>query len=134
MGLSWGGFFSTRYAAAHPQNVRKIYLDAPLLCFDGFRQDIGSWAARSPASGAWADDPEMPVNKAERLAAAKIPVLLLYGSEDQTVPAKLNCERFLPRFKAAGGQATFIRRALFGHHPHGLDPDKTRPIVDFFAR
>ena len=134
VGLSWGGFFSTRYAAAHPQNVRKIYLDAPLLCFDGFRQDIGSWAARSPASGAWADDPEMPVNKAERLAAAKIPVLLLYGSEDQTVPAKLNCERFLPRFKAAGGQATVIRRDLFGHHPHGLDPDKTRPIVDFFAR
>ena len=134
VGMSWGGFFATRYAAAHPANVAKLYLDAPLLCFDGFKLDIGPWAARRPASGAWADDPEMPVNKAERLAAAKIPVLLLYGGEDQTVPAKLNCERFLPRFKAAGGTVDVIRRDLFGHHPHGLDPDKTRPIVDFFAR
>ena len=134
VGMSWGGFFATRYAAAHPANVAKLYLDAPLLCFDGFKLDIGPWAARRPASGAWADDPEMPVNKAERLAAAKIPVLLLYGGEDQTVPAKLNCERFLPRFKAAGGTVDVIRRNLFGHHPHGLDPDKTRPIVDFFAR
>ena len=134
VGMSWGGFFATRYAAAHPANVAKLYLDAPLLCFDGFKLDIGPWAARRPASGAWADDPEMPVNKAERLAAAKIPVLLLYGGEDQTVPAKLNCERVLPRFKAAGGTVDVIRRDLFGHHPHGLDPDKTRPIVDFFAR
>ena len=134
VGMSWGGFFATRYAAAHPANVAKLYLDAPLLCFDGFKLDIGPWAARRPASGAWADDPEMPVNKAERLAAAKIPVLLLYGGEDQTVPAKLNCERFLPRFKAAGGTVDVIRRDLFGHHPHGLDPDKTRPIVDFFTR
>ena len=134
VGMSWGGFFATRYAAAHPANVAKLYLDAPLLCFDGFKLDIGPWAARRPASGAWADDPEMPVNKAERLAAAKIPVLLLYGGEDQTVPAKLNCERFLPRFKAAGGTVDVVRRDLFGHHPHGLDPDKTRPIVDFFAR
>jgi hypothetical protein len=27
-----------------------------------------------------------------------------------------------------------IPRDLFGHHPHGLDPDKTQPIADFFAK
>ena len=31
IGMSWGGSFSTRYAATYPQNVRRIYLDAPLL-------------------------------------------------------------------------------------------------------
>lgn len=25
-----------------------------------------------------------------------------------------------------------VPRDLFGHHLHGLDPDKTQPIVDFF--
>ena len=132
VGMSWGGFFSTRYAAAHPENVARIYLDAPLLNFGGFRLDIGPWAAKRPADGAWANDPEMPVNLAGKIAAAKIPVLLLYGGEDQTVPPNRNCEPFLERFRAAGGEAQVERRGGFGHHPHGLDPDKTGPIVSFF--
>ena len=40
VGMSWGGFFSVRYAANYPGNVAKIYLDAPLLVFDGFKGDI----------------------------------------------------------------------------------------------
>ena len=135
VGMSWGGFFSVRYAAAFPQNVRRIYLDAPLLNFDGFRSHgIGSWAKAPPASGGWSDDPRMPVNLAGPLAKAGIPVLLLYGGQDKTVAPELNCERFAARFTAAGGRIETVKRPLFGHHPHGLDPDKTRPIVDFFAR
>ena len=45
VGMSWGGFFSTRYAARYPQNVCRIYLDAPLLTFAGCSQlRIGPWA------------------------------------------------------------------------------------------
>jgi len=136
IGMSWGGFFSTRYAAAHPQNIAKIYYDAPLLTFDGFGEPkssrIGSWANECPANG-WANDPRMPVNLAERIAAAKIPILLLYGGQDQVVKPALNCELFLKRFKNAGGQAIVENRALFGHHPHGIDPDKTGRIVEFFS-
>ena len=33
--MSWGGFFSVRYAAAFPDCVARIYLDAPLLTFGG---------------------------------------------------------------------------------------------------
>ena len=134
IGMSWGGFFSTRYAAAYPQNVRKIYYDAPLMNFDGFGMDIGPWAARRPANGTWSDDPEMPVNMAAKVAAAKIPVLLLYGGADGVVPPAKNCELFIPRFKAAGGDIQIEKRALFGHHPHGLDPDKTSRIVNFFRK
>ena len=138
VGMSWGGFFSTRYAAAHPENVAKIYLDAPLLNFDGFGNPdsgrIGVWANRKPADSVWMDDPEMPVNKAAAIAAAKIPVLLVYGGSDTVVPPAQNCKLFAARFKAAGGLLQEISRGLFGHHPHGLDPDKTKPIVDFFSR
>jgi len=138
IGMSWGGFFSTRYAAAHPENVAKICYDAPLLTFDGFGNPdygrIGAWANEKPADGVWENDPRMPVNMAGKIAAAKIPILLLYGGLDQIVPPALNCELFLKRFQASGGQAKVERRDLFGHHPHGLDPDKTGMIVEFFER
>ena len=136
VGMSWGGFFSTRYANAHPRNVRRIYLDAPLLNFGGFTNGdpkrIGPWAAQAPADGNWAADPRMPVNMAESLAKTGIPVLLLYGGQDQTVPPASNCELFAQRFKSAGGRLEVEKRALFGHHPHGMDPDKTARIVNFF--
>ena len=123
--MSWGGFFSIRYAATYPQNVRRIYLDAPLLNFDGFGTKvnvqqsaglIGPWAARLPADGKWTNDPCMPVNMAEPIAKAGIPV---------------NAELFITRFKAAGGKIGVDKRGGFGHHPHGVDPNKTGKIVNF---
>lgn len=70
----------------------------------------------------------------ESIAKAGIPALLLYGGQDQTVPPAQNCELFATRFKAAGGKITVQKRALFGHHPHGVDPDKTAVVCDFFAK
>ncbi len=142
VGMSWGGFFSTRYAAAFPECVGRIYLDAPLMNFDGFAKvggtptenaaRIGPWANMPPADGNWSTDSRMPVNMADRLAKAGIPILLLYGGQDATVPPAKNCELFAERFKAAGGKIDIHHRALYGHHPHGEDPDKTSSIVSFF--
>lgn len=132
IGLSWGGFFSIRYAAVHPENVRKIYLDAPLLTFTPGRVDgVGSWKKRLPADGDWLKDPEMPVNKAEQVARTGIPVLLLYGGQDQTVPPATSAELFEKRFRAAGGDINVVKRNLFGHHPHGIEESSTQ-IKDFF--
>ena len=136
VGMSWGGFFSTRYAAAHPQNVAKIYLDAPLLNFERFDNAepgrIGPWTKREGTS--WSDDPRMPVNMAEQLARTGVPILLLYGGQDMVVEPASNCERFAARFTAAGGKIEVVKRGLFGHHPHGLDPDKTGKVVEFFGK
>ncbi len=74
----------------------------------------------------------MPVNMADALAKAGIPILLLYGGQDATVPPAKNCELFAERFQAAGGKIEIKKRNLFGHHPHGEDPDKTSGIVSFF--
>ena len=142
VGMSWGGFFSTRYAAAFPECIGKIYLDAPLMNFDGFAKvggtptenaaRIGPWANMPPADGNWSADPRMPVNMADPLAKAGIPILLLYGGQDATVPPSRNCELFAERFKAAGGKIDIRHRGLYGHHPHGEDPNKTSSIVSFF--
>lgn len=134
IGMSWGGFFSVRYAAAHPEDVCKIYLDAPLLVFDSSSGiDIGPWSDSTPADNCWHNDPRMPVNMAGDIAGAHIPVLLLYGGQDRTVPPETNCELFAERLKAAGGDIEINRRDLFGHHPHGLDPNKTAQICRFFT-
>ena len=133
IGMSWGGFFSVRYAANYPACVEKIYLDAPLLCFSKFSQSIGPWAARLPADGNWDADPEMPVNMAEKVAAAKIPVLLLYGGVDAVVPPARNCLAFIPRFQKAGGDIKVVARKSYAHHPHGVE-ESENTIIDFFAK
>ena len=134
VGMSWGGFFSVRYATAFPECVDRIYLDAPLLTLGGgfdAMMDVGPWAKMPPKDGDWLADPRMPVNMGEALAKGGIPILLLYGGQDQTVNPALNCEPFAARFKAAGGDITIRKRPAFGHHPHGEEIGKTAVIADF---
>ena len=133
IGMSWGGFFSVRYATNYPDNVAKIYLDAPLLCFQAFRHGTGPWEKCAPADGDWTKCPEMPLNMAERLAAKDIPVLLLYGGEDRTCVPSQNCEPFMARFRAAGGDLTVVKRGLYAHHPHGVE-ESDSSIKRFFER
>ena len=132
IGMSWGGFFTVRYATAYPELVKKVYLDAPLLTFEDFKLENGPWKALEPKDG-WAASPEMPVNRAAALAKSRIPVLLFYGGVDTVVPPKRNCLAFIERYKAAGGARMEVcPRASFAHHPHGVEPDNTT-ICDFFA-
>jgi len=144
IGMSWGGFFSVRYASVYPEKVAKIYLDAPLLDLQKFEgngayapteaaKKIGPWGLMKPSDGSWTKDPRMPVNRAVPIAKAKIPILLLYGGQDQTVSPQENCELFAARFKAAGGDIDVKFRGGYGHHPHGAEPGD-RSIVDFFAK
>lgn len=134
VGMSWGGFFSIRYAAHFPQHVKSIYLDAPLMNLDSFAADdldrLGPWADSIPAEG-WSADPRMPVNLAAPIARAGIPILLLYGGVDAVVPPALNCELFAPRFEGLGGAITVENRASYAHHPHGVEVDDRR-IANFF--
>lgn len=134
VGMSWGGFFSIRYASTYPERVKSIYLDAPLLNFETFGNNdpaqIGVWAKSIPEKG-WSSDPRMPVNLAAPIAKAGIPILLLYGGVDQVVPPASNCELFIPRFKANGGEIKVVKRGSYAHHPHGVDLDDLE-IVNFF--
>lgn len=139
IGMSWGGFFSTRFAARYPNDVAAIYYDCPLMTFDKFmdkpaeevRKAIAGWTENMPAK--WSDDPRMPVNMAKAVARAGIPVYLLYGGCDRVVPPEMNCEVFVPRFKAAGGEITVMRRDLYGHHPHGVEVDDVT-LAEFFKK
>ena len=137
IGMSWGGFFSTRYAASHPENVLAIYYDCPLFNFAKYAgytrpglNKIGPWANSVPKD--WTQDPRMPVNMAESVAKAGIPVYLIYGGSDNVVAPDENSELFISRFKAAKGNIKVVCRGAYGHHPHGLEIDDTT-LADFFA-
>ena len=69
---------------------------------------------------------------AAQLTKAGNPILLLSVGQDETVPPSKNCELFATKFKASGGKIDIRLRGLYGHHPHGEDPDKTSSIVSFF--
>ena len=152
IGMSWGGFFSVRYAATYPDCVERMYLDAPLLTFHEFNPqfepekrakkiggDGADWG-KGPLDGkSWEFDSRMPVNLVAPIAKARIPVLLLYGGQDQSVRCDLNAELFIRRMREAGGvlrvginDAEGRGRAAFGHHPHGLELDQQDKLAEFF--
>ena len=139
IGMSWGGFYSVRYASIHPECVAAIYLDAPCLDFTtlkaykaGEYKKLQAFYDFATADYVGADDPFQSVNRAALLAKARIPLLVLYGGKDVVVPPEKNIERFAPVFEANGGVLTIMKRGIFGHHPHGLDPSETGLIVNFF--
>ena len=136
IGMSWGGFYSVRYAGTYPDAVARIYLDAPLLDFstlsgkewwglnEKYGVDVKTYVGK--------DDPRQAVNMYEPIAKNGISILLLYGGVDATVPPSGNGLRFAEAFKAAGGKIEIVSREAYGHHPHGLEIDEQQKFVDFF--
>ena len=133
-GFSRGGLYSVNYAAAYPESVAGLYLDAPVL-------DIRSWPCSDKSRRETAecmklyhltDDTlaafsENPIDKAA--AVAHIPTIIVAGDSDKTVPYSENGAVFAPRFTAAGGKLEVILKPGCDHHPHSLE-DPT-PVVKF---
>ena len=147
IGMSYGGLFSLRWAAEHPETVGAIYLDAPVcsLSFTAERVvDASLPSLKTFLEGETAkhfkaynvnsvedlkNHPKSPLNNYQPIAEAKIPILAIRSGQDQSVIPETNIDIFAERLSAAGGNIQVIRRDLYGHHPHGLD-DPT-PLTGF---
>ena len=147
IGMSYGGLFSLRWAAEHPETVGVIYLDAPVcsLSFTAERVvDASLPSLKTFLEGETAkhykaynvntpeelrNHPKSPLNNYQPIAEAKIPILAIRSGQDQSVIPETNIDIFAERLSAAGGNIQVIRRDLYGHHPHGLD-DPT-PLTGF---
>lgn len=140
-GFSRGGLYAFNWAARHPERVASIYGDAPVC-------DIKSWpGGKGKGDGSpddwsglrqvyqFANEQEAmdykgnPVDNLAPLAAAKIPILGVYGEADTTVPPAENILLVAQRYQALGGEIKLIGKPGVAHHPHSLS-DPT-PIVDF---
>jgi lysophospholipase L1-like esterase/pimeloyl-ACP methyl ester carboxylesterase len=141
IGLSRGGLYCYNWAASNPDKVACIYGDAPVCDFKSWPGGRGKgkgsprdWQlvieryhfADEAAALAYARN---PVDNLAPLAAAKVPLIHVYGDADDVVPWDENTGVLAERYRKLGGQITLISKPGVGHHPHGL-PDPT-PVVDF---
>ncbi|MDB6016556.1 MAG: Alpha/beta hydrolase fold-3 domain protein [Pedosphaera sp.] len=142
-GLSRGGLYCYNWAAANPDKVACIYGDAPVCDFKswpGARN--GSKSKPSPPDWQYMLDSyhfksdaeamaygKNPVDNLAPLAAAKVPLLHVYGDADKTVAWDENTGVVAERYPKLGGSITLICKKGGDHHPHGLVDSS--PIIDF---
>lgn len=140
-GLSRGGLYCFNWAVANPTRTACIYADAAVADFKswpgGFGKGKGSardWQLVKERYGFASDEVAKaytgnPVDSLAPLAAAHVPLLLVFGDADDVVPWDENSGVIAERYPKLGGSVELIRKPGVGHHPHGLE-DST-PIVDF---
>lgn len=140
-GLSRGGLYCFNWAVANPSRTACIYADAAVCDFKswpgGFGKGKGSprdWQLVKERYGFPSDEAAKayagnPVDSLAPLAAAHVPLLLVFGDADDVVPWDENSGVIAERYPKLGGSVELIRKPGVGHHPHGLED--SRPIVEF---
>lgn len=140
LGMSRGGLYVYRWAAAHPDTVGLIHGDAPVCDIKSWPGGFGrakraekQWRELLDVYGLTEEQAKSwrgnPIDVLEPIARARIPILHVVGDADEVVPVEENTDILRDRYRALGGQIEVIVKKGVGHHPHGLD-DPT-PIVDY---
>ena len=136
IGMSWGGYFSLRYAGTFPDRVCAIYLDAPLC--NAADNDAEHAAGHNldvvEQYGLSLEELKTsklnPVNNLKPIADAKIPIFVAIGQQDMVVRHEDNFDIVEQRLKEFGGNIVkVVRRESWGHHPHGFD--NVKELLDF---
>ena len=142
--MSCGGAHAVNFAGYYPELVSCMYIDAPVLNFCSFPAKLGDPVCESiwqnefikaypntSRSDLLYFDPH-PLNRTRALIENRIPVLMVYGTEDGTVIYEENGALFAEAY-AGTDLLTVIKVECRGHHPHGLIEDNT-PIVDYIVK
>jgi len=139
-GFSRGGLYAFNYAAKYPHNVAVLYLDAPVLDIlswpGGKGEGIGAPKEWQQCLAIYGLDEETaksfegnPIDKAEAVVKAGIPMIAVAGDSDEIVPMTENTVKLVECFKRHGGKIKLIVKSGVGHHPHSLE--EPREIVEF---
>lgn len=142
VGMSCGGAHAVVFAGTHPECVACVYIDAPVLNYCDFpgrlsdaecetvweREFLQTYPGMTRAKLLQFD--RHPMNYIDALKAAQIPILLLYGTQDETVRYDCNGRWLADAYRDAPELLTVIPRNLQGHHPHGACDDPMQ-IIQF---
>lgn len=143
VGMSCGGLFAIKLAAKYPELIACLYLDAPVLNYmscpcgfgtgnelaEGHSEILNALQLTMSELICYRD---MPMDKLPILVANKIPVVLVYGDSDQTVPYHENGILLERAYAGAGIDFEVYSKPGCDHHPHGLE--NPTPAVDFILR
>jgi lysophospholipase L1-like esterase len=141
--LSRAGLYCYNWATANPDMVACIYADAAVCDFKSWPGGKGKgkgsprdwqlvlerYGFKSEAEALAYD--KNPIDTLAPLAAAKVPLLHVYGDADDAVPWDENTGVVAECYRKLGGSITLLAKPGVGHHPHGLE-DPT-PIVEFIC-
>lgn len=139
LGMSCGGLIAVQTAARYPDLVAALYLDAPVLNLLSCPLAMGEakldvmlrdecLAALGMTRSEMLSFRGQPVDCIPALIRAKIPVILVYGTADTTVPYAENGALLERAYRAARCPLVVFAKPGCAHHPHGLS-DPT-PVVD----
>jgi len=132
VGMSLGGAHAMNFAGFHPEKAVGLFLDAPVLNFMSYPGDYRSADCRP----VWDEEfvkaypgitraqllnfSNHPIGKVPVLLAHKIPILMLWGTQDATVDYENNGRLLEMEYDPT--LLTVIPRNAQGHHPHGDVP------------
>ena len=140
--MSCGGLCSVNFAAKYPWRVSVLYLDAPVInllsCPMGFGRGEklggdGGWKEIQAALGFETVSElllyrDHPLDRLPKLAEHRIPVALVYGGADVTVPYEENGIAVERLYRENGLPLLCAGKPGCGHHPHGLENPKPLAI------
>ena len=138
VGMSCGGMQAVYLGAKYPQYVSAMYLDAPVINLLSCPCGVGIavkdlYPEFVEAMGITVSDlinyRNHPIDNVPSLIENKIPVFLVCGDSDKTVPYTENGKALAELYRQSDVPFFEIVKENCDHHPHGLD-DNT-PILDF---
>ena len=141
IGMSLGGAHAVNFAGFYPEKVACMYIDAPILSFfqyakekyrDIWEKEVEPTYPGITRANLYAFD-NHPMAKIPVLQRHMIPVLLVYGNEDMTVPIDEHAKIMEMEYEKCPGLLTVMVRNLQGHHPHGF-PMNPAPIVEYIEK
>ncbi len=141
VGMSCGGMQAVYFTSKYPQYVACAYLDAPVMNYLSWPFALGVGEDDSSAEFIKAmglDLPQMinfrnhPIDNKEALLKSGVPIMLVSGDSDRTVPFCENGQQLVNFYKQNGADIEVIIKEGGDHHPHGL-PDNT-PIIEFITK
>ena len=136
-GFSRGGLYAFNYALEYAENVEKIYLDAPVLNLHswphaGTNEQAMFFSEYGLTEETFADFKDSPIDNLEEFSEKNIPILLIVGEKDLSVPFEENGKFLLDCYTKKGKPIQFFLKEGAGHHPHSLDD--VSMIVDFIEQ
>jgi len=133
IGMSAGGCVALKLASYYPELVSTLYLDAAVVnlfsCPLGFgkascdatlemtEEILDYLGCDKPGILAYRD---APIDRMDKLGAARIPAVIVYGTCDNIVPYDENGAYVERLYREEGIPLLVIAKPGCGHHPHGV--------------
>ena len=140
VGMSCGGMQSIYLAAKHPETVAALYIDAPVTNLLSCPCRVGRTGGEEglyeefvKATGKTISDMinyrRHPIDFAPALVAHNIPLYIVAGDSDKTVPYDENGAHLANYYRENGGILFETVKKDCDHHPHGLTDHA--PLIRF---